>query len=165
MPAGILRGVSELELIPAEPGVVALDEARRALDRQNDDLGKLRDRSMTLLGAGGVAAGLIVGFRPDERGSTVWAGLAVAAFVTTAVVTVGIAWPKRFTFVQSPAKILAYAEQHRPTKDALARRLAEAIEGQYDKNEERLVVLTKTYAVAIAAFVLEIAFLLADLKG
>ena len=149
----------------AAPGAVALEEARRSIDRQHEDFGTLRDRSMTVLGAGGVVAGLIVGFRPEDARLTGWSWLALGAFVATSAIAVVIALPKRLTFVESSATILQYADEHNPTQDALARRLAQAIEAQYDGNEGVLIGLTYAYAVAIATFVLEIAFLLIDLKG
>jgi hypothetical protein len=157
--------MEDVRVVVSGREAVALEESRRGLDKQNDDLSRLRDRSMTLVSAGGVAAGLVVGFRPKDAGITgfTWAGL--VAFVGVAIVAVMIAWPSQWRMNQSAKIITDWVDDQNPSLDAVHRDLAIHLETEYDTYEGWLALLTRAYAGALVLFLAEVALLLIDVRN
>jgi len=110
--------------------VLALEEARRGLDRQAADLASLRDRVTTLLGIGGtlvtILGGLAIRNGADLR---TWTWIAIAAFCGLALASVVGLWPREVTFSHDPEAIVAAADTEGATTDDVGGSKTEAIGG------------------------------------
>jgi hypothetical protein len=145
-------------------GAVALEESRGALDKQNEDLSRLRDRSMALVGVGGVAAGLFVGLRPGAEPLTDWTWAGLAAFALVAFIATIIATPITWYTNMSATRMLEWVEAEDPDREVMERELASHLEDSYDRNEGRLKALTLAYTGASVGFLAEVSLLLLDVR-
>ena len=150
----------------AEKYALALDEARRALDRQAADLSSLRDRTTSLLGIGGTLASILGGLAiRDGAALHGWTYLAVGAFCALAVVSVLVLWPRRVSFAHDPARLIDAANVRDATNDDVVEHLARQMGHQYDGNSSTLDRLVVAFCFAVALFVIEVLALLVDLRG
>jgi hypothetical protein len=84
-----------------DSGSLVWDEARRLLDRQEKQVDALHTRSLAMLSASGVIAGLFAGQFLSEDLSASEISAVVFALVTfglAAVLVVYIQWPRTYTF-------------------------------------------------------------------
>ncbi len=82
---------------------LALEEGRRGFDQLAGEIDVLRNRAVSTLGMGGLAASFLGGLAiRDGAAVTCWTWLAVSAFVVLAVMCVATLWPRRFHITQTP---------------------------------------------------------------
>ncbi|MEV5002833.1 hypothetical protein [Nocardioides sp. LML1-1-1.1] len=145
---------------------LALEEARRELERQSSDIASLRDRAVTLLTIGGTLA-TILGGLATRGGAEVrpftYAG--VGLFCALAVVAVVVMTPRKVHFGQDPAKIIEAADVQGSSSDSLVRHMAEQMNEQYETNKPKVDQLTYWYTGAVVLFAAEVVALLLDLRG
>ncbi|KHL19557.1 hypothetical protein CLV56_3672 [Mumia flava] len=141
---------------------IALDEGRRGLDSQIDDLKGTRDRATAFLGVAGVAAAFLGGLRGDRPlGVATW--VAVLAFLLVAAFTVMTLWPREMTVVQRPTTIVGWADDETNSTDDMERDLALHMSGHFDTNERTLDRLHKVTALGAVALLVEVTALVFDL--
>lgn len=141
-----------------------LEEARAASGQQRDDLQKLRDRVSSLVSASGLVAaffGALTLRNGAELTGWVYAGAACVAAV--ALIAICIHLPLRYIFTNDARVLLNEWSLVEHDVDAWARYLAEYLCDNYETNAKRITRLTLTYAVALAAFTLEVTLLGLDL--
>jgi hypothetical protein len=139
-------------------------EALRMVSDQRADRDALRARAGTLLSASSLVTAFLGGlalsqFRDAHHHSSLssLAWSAIAAFVTTVVLTIGILLPWPWTFVLSP-RILVEDHLDRSSKtdpDDLRRFLATTMEGHHTKNATILGRLFLVFGLASALLVYE----------
>ena len=145
---------------------LALEEARRGLDRQAGDLSNLRDRTTVLLGVGGTLASILGGLAiRDGAKLHVWTYIAIGAFCCLAVVAVYVLWPRSVTFTHDPRLLIQAADVSGAKGDDIARHLADQMGDQYDSNKGVLDRIVAAFPVAAAIFGVEVVALLLDLRG
>jgi hypothetical protein len=96
---------------------LALEEARRTLDHQRDDLKAIRDRAVAILGIASVSASVAGGLSTTKAGHSGVSGWAYAAggcLVLVIGVTLLIAWPRNVVFNQNGAKIIKWIDLDKP---------------------------------------------------
>jgi uncharacterized membrane protein YedE/YeeE len=145
---------------------LALDEARRALDAQAVDVGRLRDRIAGLVSVGALAAAFIGGLAtqdPDSKPTRALA-LGVAAFVVLLGVAVWTLWPRRFQFSQNADELVRWAWEGDEIAD-MERYLAQHMASQHRDNDQRLRVMTAGLRVGLVLLALEIILFVIDLGG
>lgn len=146
---------------------VALDEARRTIDQQKDDLKSLRDRATGLLAVAGLAASFIGGL-PLRGGSGDiggWTYAGIAAFIVLALVTLAMTYPYALIFSQNAQLIVTWVEQYGATDDEVNRDLALHLMTHFWKNRRALHWLRRGYQLAVGLLMVEIVTLLIDLQG
>lgn len=143
---------------------LAIDEARRALDGQDAQIKRQRDRAVTLLGFGGLAATFLTGVA-SATGShaTVWAWLAASVFVVQAVLTVIILWPVPQAPGMSAAIMVEIADREDVAYVDIARHIANELSTSYDRNNEPRERLTHLTTASLVCFVFILAALVLDL--
>jgi hypothetical protein len=146
---------------------LALEEARRAVDTQRDDLKGVRDRATAVVTVAGLALSLLAGpaLRDPRIHPSGWTIAGVAAFVLLTGVALGILWPRTFIFAQDPQTLVAWAEQQHAQPAEMTRDLALHLKGQYAANRTAIKWMLVGYQVAVALLALEILALLLDLRG
>ena len=139
------------------PYELAIEEGRRALDGQDEQIKASRDRVISLLGFGGVSAAFFGGFS-TVSGSTpsVWAAVALFGFVAQAVITVAVLRPRKLEPGMSAAKMVQIADRDDATHTALARDIALALSAAYDKNNHVRVRLTMLTTAAMGCFLVSL---------
>ena len=144
---------------------LALDEARRALDKQASDLMSLRERSSGLVGIGGLAAAFLGGLAiRNEEPLSAWTVAGAASFATLLVIAVVALWPRQFVFTQHADQLVTWADEGDDPAD-MDRNLALHMTNHFDANATRLDRLTRLYTAGLVILVLEISFLFVDLRG
>jgi hypothetical protein len=151
---------------PETSYALALEEARRGFDQLAADVTMVRDRTVSTLGMGGLAASFVGGLA-IRGGSDVsgWTWLAVTAFTTLAVLSVIVLWPRRFHVSQDPGKLVAWAEENGASAADMERDLALWLGKKYDENRPKVDWLGVIYTAAMVAFLIEIAALVLDLMS
>lgn len=144
---------------------VALEEARRSLDHQRDDLKAIRDRSIAVLGIASISASVAASLRQPVHGQstvTAWLVLAALCLMTLIVITLVIAWPRTVAFNQRGAMLVKWAEKgkDRPT---IERSLAIFMDDQYQRNRVTLDRMVWGLRIDIALLALQLVFLGIDL--
>jgi hypothetical protein len=141
-----------------------LDEARAALSQQRDDLHKVRDRTSSLLSAGGLVATFFGALTlRNEAGLTIWIYGAAVMVVALAGVTTYIQRPRVFTFINDPSTMLEDWPLDTLDADGWARRLAECLDEDYRKNSEKITRLMWAYIGGLTAFAAEVGLFGIDL--
>lgn len=146
--------------------VLALDEARRGLDRQATDLANLRTRTTSLLGIGGTLVSVLGGLAIREGGDlrcTTYA--AILSFVGLALLSVWVLAPRKVTFTHDPQAIVDAIDVPDADADDAVAHLATQMGTQYDENKKVLDRLAQLYTAAASIFVIEVVTLLLDLRG
>ena len=125
---------------------LAFDAALRALDKQESVLDELRSRTGVLLAASALAASFL-GRDAFRDPSPLLAAVALAAFVASMVACVYILVPRRGKFVFSISGPVLYEGLYDEREDLgeVHRRLAYALQGFWDDNDENLQPLFRAY--------------------
>jgi hypothetical protein len=145
---------------------LALDEARRALDQQVNDVARIRDRTTNLVMVGGLAAAFIGGLAiRDDAPLTVLTVLGAVAFTTLLAVAVAVLLPRRFVFTQHAQVLVSWAEKPDATAERMERSLALHMDGHYRGNARRLNRMTVLYGIGLTLLLVEVVLLLFDLRG
>lgn len=151
---------------PAQSYAIALEEARRSFDQLANDVTVVRDRMVSTLGMGGLAAAFVGGLAiRDGAKISCWTWVAVTAFAALAVLTAVALWPRRFHSSQRPDKLIAWIETDGASSATVQRELALWLGRKYDDNRSKVDVLTGVYSGAVAVFLVEIAALIVDLMS
>lgn len=149
---------------PETSYALALDEARRAFDALANEVTIVRDRAVSMLGMGGLAAAFLSGlaFR-DGAPMTGWTWVAVASFALLALLSIVMLWPKRFHVAQDPATLVGWLDSgdYRPRQ--ADRELALWLGKKYEDNRPGVDRLGLLLFAASIALLLEIAALILDL--
>lgn len=148
--------------------LLALEEARRAIDTQKEDLKAIRDRTTAIVTVASIAASFIGGlaFRDKSAELGDWSWVAIGLFVLIALITVLIYWPRTFTFTQKPSVIIEdWIEKESPSLARMRRDLAYYLHDQYTANRAVLNWMIVGHQAAVAFLAFEILALLLDLRG
>jgi len=153
-------------LTAASAYAVALEEARRTIDQQKDDLKSLRDRATGLLAVAGLAASFIGGLPLGSSGSIGgWTYAGIAAFVVLALVTVAMTYPYALVFSQDAKLIVTWVEQYGASHDEVNRDLALHLMTHFWRNRRTLHWVRRGYQVAVGLLMVEVIMLIIDLRG
>jgi hypothetical protein len=151
---------------PERSYAIALEEARRSFDRLADEVNVVRNRMVSTLGMGGLAAAFVGGLAiRDGAKMSCWTWAAVVAFVVLAVLTAVALWPRRFHFSKRPDVLVAWVEEHGASPTEMERDLALWLGEKYDENRPKVDLLSWVYSGAVVVFVIEIAALIFDLMS
>ena len=143
-----------------------LDEARRGLDRQLDDFGRLRDRMVALIGVGGTLVSILGGVAVREDSPvTAWTWGALGSFVLLAALTIYVLWPRTSHANHDPIAIEKATEAANGDSDAVVRHVALQTGEQYDRNRAAYTRLVGAFCLGTLVFVAEILCLIVDLRG
>jgi hypothetical protein len=145
---------------------VALEEARRSLDHQRDDLKAIRDRAVAVLGIAAVSASVVAGLGGSAPGRNIslWAYLAGACLAVLVGIALYALWPKELVFNQSASTIVSWVDGDADlTHTMVQRELAIRMHRQYLKNRNRLDDLTRALRCSIVLLALQLVLLLIDL--
>lgn len=146
---------------PKPSYTLALEEARRGFDQLAGEVSDVRNRSVALLGMGGLAASFLGGLTLRNGAPvTPWTWVAVAAFVVLAVLCAAVLWRRRFHVSQDPAVLVQWAEHHGASPTDMERDLALWLGKKYDENRVSVDRLGRLLSVASIAFLVEIAALI-----
>jgi hypothetical protein len=145
---------------------LAFDAALRALDKQESVLDELRSRTGVLLAASALAASFL-GRDAFRDPSPVLAAIALGAFVASMAACVYILVPRRERFVFSISGPVLYAGLYEVREDLaeVHRRLAYALQGYWDENDDNLQPLFRAYRFGAGALVAQILSLVALVSG
>jgi hypothetical protein len=143
------------------PAEISYHEAVRSLEGQSRDLEAIRSHVSLVLSASGIAIALLgseVG-----RGTAFW--VAVAAFATIAMVTIRVFWPIDFAADFDGYDLVnTYVDQEPALEDdEVMREIAIHAADDYLQNRDQLDRLFNLQSLALLAFAIEIAGLLAGL--
>jgi hypothetical protein len=146
--------------------VLALEEARRALDHQAEDVHGMRGRSAALVTVGALSAAFLGGLSARDDAESLTAATVVGAlsFVGLLAMTVTVLWPRRFHFTQNAQVLVAWVE-HGADLAKMHRDLALHMQRHYRTNDQRLLWFTRFYRIGLIFLVIEIVALLIDLRG
>jgi hypothetical protein len=146
-----------------EPVRLAYEASIRAIADQASVLESMRSRAGTMLAAAAIVTSFFGGQAIDAQthfdySSTI--GLAVAAFVAAALLTIVILWPFSFRFSLSARDILAIVDARATTApvtpEEAHRELALRLEFNYDHNSPRIQALIWCFRGAILCLVMEV---------
>ncbi|MGH3482287.1 MAG: hypothetical protein ACRDPQ_03545 [Nocardioidaceae bacterium] len=145
---------------------LALEEARRSLAQQSDELASIRGRAISLASIGSLSAAFVGGLAArDDAPVTGWTGVAIVAYVLLLGVSATILAPWRlFVFAQRANVIDAWASNGHQVSQ-MERSVAFYMDRQYSRNSKRLDIFAALYLVGLAFLFVEILFLLLDLRG
>jgi hypothetical protein len=146
--------------------VLALEEARRAIDQQREDLKSVRDRTVALLGIATVTASVIAAASVGRsKPAASWARYgAVACIVCLVLLALFVSWPRATRFTYKPTGIIDWAKSS--ANEAVGRsHLARHLESDYDENRKIINQLLVAFRIGICLLALEIVFLLWSLWG
>lgn len=135
----------------------------RAAQDQAAILDGLRGRAGTVLAASALVSSFLGGQALRASGGLQVAsgvGIALAAFVASALLTLGILWPFEFRFVLSARAMFRALDQHRDDAaevPAFLRALALQLERRYDENLRKIRRLQWAFQLAIVSLVVEVA--------
>ncbi len=142
---------------------VQLDESRRSLDGQRNDLVSLRDRTGGLLGAAAVAASVAAAVGNGHRYPWML-GIAGAAFIVVAVCSLCVFWPRVFTFEVDTAAFTG-AEDRFVDVTEMNRGLALSLTDFRASNAISIERMVNTYIVGLVALGIEVVALVTHSVG
>jgi hypothetical protein len=149
---------------PEPSYTLALEEARRGFDQLAQEVSVVRDRAVSTLGMGGLAASFLGGLAiRDGAEVTVWTWVAVGSFMALACLCVTVLWPRRFHVSQDPAELVLWAEHYGASHGRMERDLALWLGKKYDDNRTRIDRVGQLQSVASIAFLVEVVALFVDL--
>lgn len=153
--------------VTVHPGyALALEEARRGFDQLAAEVSLTRDRAVSMVGLGGLAAAFLGGLSiRDGADVSRWTWLAVVAFVAMAVCAAFVLYPRRFHFSQHPGELVSWVEEHGASADDVERDLALWLGKKYDENRSIVDRLGRFHYAITIAFLVEIAALAVDLAS
>jgi hypothetical protein len=146
--------------------VLALEEARRAIDQQREDLKSVRDRMVALLGVATVTASVTAATSVGRTApAATWLRYAVVAcIISLMLVTLFVSWPRAIRFTYKPTGIIEWTKAN--ASEAVGRsHLARHLETDYNANRKVINQLLVAFRLGICLLALEIVFLLWSLWG
>jgi hypothetical protein len=146
---------------------LALEEARRLFDDHRQALESVRDRAVSLLTIGGLAAAFVGGLADHDGAGDLGPALWVAAlmFAGTIACCLLILLPRGRFVGQDPLVLIRWVDVRGATKAQMDRALAEKMGGQIEENSETLTWYHLVFKVGTVMVVLEVVSLLASLGG
>jgi hypothetical protein len=149
---------------PERSYTVALDEARRGFDQLAGEVSDVRNRSVSVLGMGGLAASFLGGLTlRDNATVTAWTWVAIVGFVVMAVFCATVLWRRRFHVSQDPVVLVQWTEHHGASRSEMERDLALWLGKKYDENRVSVDRMGRLVSFASIAFLIEIAAFIIDL--
>lgn len=142
---------------------LVLDEARRGIDQQKDDLQGLRNRAGASIGYATVVTSVLTGLSlRDEAGLSVltWAGL--TTFGLAATLAVFVLAPRTLTLVLD-AKQMDERIDEGDLIGTMVRDTSLALHRDYEANHRVLMRLHRAYLLSLLAVLAEVGLLVADL--
>jgi hypothetical protein len=138
---------------------LALEEARRALDLQVDQMETVRSRALQVLGGASIAASVFGGLviRRGEPLQLVLGGLAVAAFVVLAVFGMLVLKSRPVTLAVKPLVLVQWVETPHVTQSWMERKLALELGATYDANLEKIDPMYQNLNWSLVALLVELA--------
>jgi len=138
---------------------LALEEARRGLDLQANQMETVRSRATQVLGSASIAASVFGGLviRRDEPLQLVLGGLAVAAFVVLAVFGMLVLKSRPVTLAVKPQVLVQWVETPDVTQSWMERRLAEELGATYDANLKKIDPMYRNLNWSMVALLVELA--------
>lgn len=144
--------------------VVALDEARRGFDDLAAEVATIKDRAISTLGMGGLAASLFGGLAVrDGADVDPWLWTAALAFAFLAVFVTFVLWPRRFHVSMNPATLVSWAEDYGTSLTQIQRNLALHLGDKYVENRRVVDRLGALHICASCLFLVEVIALLLHL--
>jgi len=143
----------------AVPEELAYNEAVRAITHQAGLLDGLRSRAGILLGATSLVTSFFGTAALADGDVSVWAALAVASFLGTALLVVAVLWPRKdWRFVFSASTIIDVLERsERPVELADAyRELAVRLDANHRANEAKLGRMLWAFQAGCALLTVEV---------
>jgi hypothetical protein len=137
---------------------VAYDEAVRALSEQQGAIESFRTRAGLLLSAAAITTSFLGAQALDSGSSNVSTWLALTAFVSVAVVSLAILWPRRWEFTANPRDVIqTYIEADEPAPiEELHRDLSLHMNNSYIENREGLEQLSVFFQIASGLLTVEV---------
>lgn len=138
--------------------VIALDEARRALDEQERAVAQLSTRAGLLISAAAVVTSLL-GSPVLARGALdVASWIAIAAFAGVSAAVLSLLWPRRdWEFALDPVLLIAgYVERTPPASGPLERELALSMGASIKRNRRALDRMMTTFNIGSVLLAIEI---------
>jgi hypothetical protein len=146
--------------------VLALEQARRNLDRQADDLKDIRGRATTILGVAALSITLIGGLALRDKGELRWTSYAALfVFTLVALLALFITFPRTFAFAYDADGMLKWIKEEQASINRMTRQLAIHLQKNYRCNRKAMESMRRLYSFAVVALIIEIALLLLDLRG
>ncbi|HET7443509.1 MAG TPA: hypothetical protein VFJ57_02490 [Solirubrobacterales bacterium] len=146
---------------------VAYDEAVRALSEQQSVIDSFRTRAGLVLSAAAITTSFL-GAHALEGGNSPWtAWLALAVFVSVAIVSLGILWPRRWEFTANPRDVIqTYIEAEKPAPiDELHRDLSLHMHDSYSTNRRGLEQLAAFFQIACGLLASEVVLWIAAIAS
>lgn len=163
---GLFKRRGERPPSPDSRLTIAVGEAIRAIDGQQENLDNLRSRVGILLSAATIATSFLGGIALDGRSLLLFGYLAIGLFIVHIALGLSILWPRGWRFQTSPQLIVErWIDTQNVNEDRIRRRLVYWADRNYTANAARLDRLWRGYAIAIAALGLEIVAWIMELGG
>jgi hypothetical protein len=145
----------------ADGYVLALEEARRALDEQERAVAQLSTRAGLLISAAAIVTSFLGGPVVARNALDLAAWIAIGAFVGLAVATVAVLRPRRDVEVAlHPGLLIGNYVEVRPGEPRAAhllrRELALHLGGSVTRNEEALELMMTTFNIGSVLLAIEI---------
>jgi hypothetical protein len=137
---------------------VAYDEAVRALSEQQGAIESFRTRAGLLLSAAAITTSFLGAQALDGGFSNVATWLALTTFVSVAVVSLAILWPRRWEFTANPRDVIqTYIEADEPAPiEELHRDLSLHMHNSYIENRRGLEQLSVFFQVSSGLLTVEV---------
>jgi hypothetical protein len=144
---------------------LAYDASLRAIADQEGVLEGLRSRAGTLFAAAALVTSFLGGqalAHTTRLAHGSWAGVAIACFVGTSLLTLTILWPFRLRFSLSSQEIIEIVDSRQSSGNPVSaaeayREIALRLELNYDANLVTIRRLLSAFRVAIVLLVAEVA--------
>ncbi len=145
---------------------LAFEAALRALDKQERGLEELRARTGVLLGASSLAAAFLGQSAFGDPDPASFAVVALVAFVVSILTSVYILMPQRnLIFAEVGSGLYEGLYAVRDDMEEVYRRLAYQLDQFWEANDSTILRLSRAYATAALALVVEVLSLAAILSG
>lgn len=142
---------------------LVLDEARRGIDQQKEDLQGLRNRAGATVGYATVVASVLAGLSLRNGGEpTGWTWAGLVALGIAAVFSVFVLAPHTFTLVLNVEEM----DNRIDAGDAIGQMLRDtslALHRDHETNQRVLTLLHRAYVFSLMAVLAEVGLLLTDL--
>jgi hypothetical protein len=146
---------------------LALEEARRAFDRQVDQVAVVRTRAIQLLGWAATAVSVFGGFalHQGQLLQLVLGGLAAAAFVVVVVLCLLVMRGRDLTLAVDPVVLAGWVEVPGVTQSWMEGQLAVALGRTYDANLKEVNAMYRDFRRALGALFVELILLAIAFTG
>lgn len=161
---GFKRQADRPEPVVADPrDQLVLDEARRGIDQQREDLQGLRNRAGATVGYATVVASVLAGLSlRNNANPTNWTWAGLAAFGLAATLSAFVLAPRTLTLVLNVEQM----DNRIDEGDALGTMMRDtslALHRDHEGNQRVLKRLHRAYLLSLIAVLAEVGLLLTDL--